>query len=347
MRSQLLYILHPLTLSPDIAKLAPNFKHADFDPSASYVHPLDRIKIKIAPSRTQTASTDISSALNSDAMDYQGEEEEEDEDDAGEDSDTYAESSSNKRVTRQSKLPFSPRKSRSQRIIVIDDSESERASSARPARRLTRGAVKLQLASDYSESEGGDDNDSEYAVSRSLRGPAKKKAFRPKFPPPSYGNIRPIAALEYDDYPEDKDNASLRAHRNICEKCHLTTAKELLQTMKKSKKGKKRKRGSEDEFDYSDDEDRYKELGGWVRWYVHSMMHSSNLLNCGSLKCPVSTHWSCLAGTQRDEILKAARAKARSDWEAEGKDLNDLPRRKFLDVEETTEFICGKFHAFW
>lgn len=218
--------------------------------------------MKINLSRNQTASTDVSSARNSDTMDYQ--DEEDDEDDVVEDSDVYAESSSTKRVTRQSKLPFSPRKSRSQRIIAIDDSESERASSARPARRLTRGSIKLKLASDYSGSEDDEDDESEYDVKRTVS--AKKKASRPKFPPPSYGNIRPIAALEYDDYPEDKENASLRAHRHICEKCHLASAKDLLQTMKKSKKGKKRKRGSEDEFDYSDDEDRYKELGGWVRW---------------------------------------------------------------------------------
>lgn len=65
------------------------------------------------------------------------------------------------------------------------------------------------------------------------------------------------------------------------------------------------------------------------------------ILTVPSLKCPVSSHWSCLAGTQRDEILKATRAKLKRDWEAEGKDLNDMPRRKFLEVDETTEFNCG------
>ena len=65
------------------------------------------------------------------------------------------------------------------------------------------------------------------------------------------------------------------------------------------------------------------------------------VLTVPSLKCPVSSHWSCLANTQRDEILKATRAKLKRDWEAEGKDLNDMPRRKFLEVDEMTEFNCG------
>jgi hypothetical protein len=193
-----------------------------------------------------------------------------------------------------------------------------------------------------------EDDDDEYRGS-SKRTPLRQKTNQPKFPPASYGNIRPIAAINQDDYPEDSENERLRAHRGTCEKCHLAPANKLLQVTKKGKsKGKKRKRGSEDEFDYSDDEDRYRELGGWVRWYVLLTWNILGIvmLTVPSLKCPVSSHWSCLAGTQRDEILKAMRAKLKRDWKSEGKDLDNMPRRKFLEVDEMTEFNCGEITYF-
>lgn len=56
------------------------------------------------------------------------------------------------------------------------------------------------------------------------------------------------------------------------------------------------------------------------------------------MKCSVSAHWACLAKTQRDEIVRAARAKA----DAETND-GDEPTIRFCDLEpdESTEFICG------
>ena len=70
-----------------------------------------------------------------------------------------------------------------------------------------------------------------------------------------------------------------------------------------------------------------------------------------SLKCPLSAHWSCLAGTQRNEILKAALQRDRNRWQAEqaanfaeGDDTNVLPepkRRDSLSAYQTTEFICA------
>lgn len=64
-----------------------------------------------------------------------------------------------------------------------------------------------------------------------------------------------------------------------------------------------------------------------------------------SLKCPVSAHWKCLAGTQRDEVLKAVRAKDQEEWEKrdsnEGSSGMQLTRRTQLEVDQTTEFICG------
>jgi len=199
-------------------------------------------------------------------------EEQENEDDGyEEDSDGYSEHATpprDPRQTRQSKLPFSPRKSRSQRIIAWDDSESERAS-AGPGPRVTRSrAVKITLGSAQSGDENEDDDTSEYAVTIQTANSSKTRKAR--YPPPSYGNIRPIDALGYDDYPSDTENATLRQHRGTCEKCLYAPSHDLLLTMKKSRKGKgkKRKRGSEDEFDYSDDEEKYRSLGGWVRWYV-------------------------------------------------------------------------------
>lgn len=69
-----------------------------------------------------------------------------------------------------------------------------------------------------------------------------------------------------------------------------------------------------------------------------------------SLKCPVTAHWRCLASTQRDEILKAAKEKDQAAWRtlhppSELQDQNDTlkepGRRLGLDAYQTTEFICG------
>jgi chromodomain-helicase-DNA-binding protein 4 len=74
-----------------------------------------------------------------------------------------------------------------------------------------------------------------------------------------------------------------------------------------------------------------------------------------SLKCPVSAHWGCLAASQRDEILKAARDRDREIWRETHPTLDELdtegqarkPRkdepkkRPGLEPNQTTEFICG------
>ena len=57
-------------------------------------------------------------------------------------------------------------------------------------------------------------------------------------------------------------------------------------------------------------------------------------------------HWSCLASTQRDEITRAARARDVNRWSAQVEDAREpspgnLPDRKQLDINQTTEFICG------
>jgi chromodomain-helicase-DNA-binding protein 4 len=67
-----------------------------------------------------------------------------------------------------------------------------------------------------------------------------------------------------------------------------------------------------------------------------------------SLTCPVVAHWRCLASTQRDEILKAARDKDREEWcrlqlTDGGTSADPEPRKRSgLGPYQTTEFICGK-----
>lgn len=68
----------------------------------------------------------------------------------------------------------------------------------------------------------------------------------------------------------------------------------------------------------------------------------------GSLKCPVAAHWRCLASTQRDEILKAARDKDRAEWrclqdtDGEASLAPEPEKRPGLAAYQSTEFICGR-----
>ncbi len=55
-----------------------------------------------------------------------------------------------------------------------------------------------------------------------------------------------------------------------------------------------------------------------------------------SLKCCIAAHWRCLARTQQDEILKAARAK-----DAEVESEHGRAKRSTLEANESTEFVCG------
>lgn len=79
------------------------------------------------------------------------------------------------------------------------------------------------------------------------------------------------------------------------------------------------------------------------------------------MKCPVSAHWKCLAKTQRDEILRAALERDKSEWllanpppetpaTAEGDEELPPPEPKIpepvkrlrLEPNQITEFICGQ-----
>jgi chromodomain-helicase-DNA-binding protein 4 len=65
--------------------------------------------------------------------------------------------------------------------------------------------------------------------------------------------------------------------------------------------------------------------------------HFISLMRKPSLKCCVAAHWGCLARSQHDEIIKAAREK---DKESEAAGLKPL-KRETLEAYDTTEFICG------
>jgi chromodomain-helicase-DNA-binding protein 4 len=90
------------------------------------------------------------------------------------------------------------------------------------------------------------------------------------------------------------------------------------------------------------------------------VLESCELTHRHSLKCPLAAHWRCLAGTQRDEILKAiqardlvalnaARGKGVMDTthsavdSSKSKDSKTLipPKRPGLESHQTTEFICS------
>ncbi|KAJ7630765.1 SNF2 family DNA-dependent ATPase [Roridomyces roridus] len=318
---------------------------APFDPSATYVHPKARVK-KNAPSN---GSVPPSSEVE-EVPDSEEEEEEEDkeDDEYGEDEDSPVKVRRSTRTTRPSRqnLPFSPKKTRSQKIILVDSEEDDEESIDAPRRSTrSRRALKVNLdrAAYYESEQEEDDDDSEAYVSASKpKKPtrvARKKGVRP-----AYGQVRVVADLDYDPH-SDVESAPLRAHRQLCEKCGEEPAHlQLEKAIKRAARGKSRKKRktSDDDLEESGDEmELITKRGGWVR----------------CLKCPVAVHWNCLAGTQRDEILKAAREVDRAAWrsaqpESELQDQNgqakanpnEPQKRPGLDPQQTTDFICSACH---
>ena len=285
------------------------------------------------------------------------------EDDDGGDGEYYTTLDSTRRSARlatgsmklkQSKLPFSPKKLRSNRVRrgqSISDSEDDLGGYGQvdsdveilvPTRRSTRSRrnVHLNLA-DEEESDEDTYHDSPRHRSSAKEAGKRLKKKRPTTARPAYGHFRDISDLDFDSY-EDEATSSLRAHRDICEKCHKRPAHEQL---RRSKKGRRKTEVNEGESD--DDEDSIRSLGGWVRWFGHLGILSFILLIWFySLKCPVVAHWKCLSKTQRDEITRAARARDKDRWKEQGEEATepsagDLPDRKELDVNQATEFVCA------
>lgn len=244
-----------------------------FDPSASYIHPDSRIKLtlKVGPSY-KAPSSYVSESEDELAMSFGELSASESEDDVSTDdgSDAVPLRKSSRVVTvakadkkRQTTLPFSPKKTRSRKIIslVEDDEEEDDAGSSRqptpaPSRRSTRAAKRVRGNLDDDDFIDDDDDDDEgpsRGKSRTIKKkPAPKKVIR------GYGIVH--------DHPNAfSEELGAMAHRRLCEKCRREPTHKLLQ---KVKKGRPKKRKTEDDFeDDGDDYDRTAALGGWVRWY--------------------------------------------------------------------------------
>ncbi|KAI0094367.1 SNF2 family N-terminal domain-containing protein [Irpex rosettiformis] len=312
-----------------------------FDPSASYVHPSSRAR-NMGGRDSSIAPGDAE--VDEFALDDESSESDEELDELDEDSDSPIKirRSSRTAATRggmkQLTLPFSPKKTRAKTApdrsaVLLDDSDDEDLlawSMSPPPRRSTRSKTSARRNLDDADFvELAEDSDAYDETPKS-----KKKVRRNKASRPAYGRFRDISSIDYDS---DEDTAALRAHRGDCAKCNGLPAHIQLAQLRKRKPKKRRPRHEDDEFDDDDDDEtRARKLGGWVR----------------CLRCPVVAHWGCLARVQRDEILKAANEKARVEWEAskpEDDDEEEMARYKAraptkkttLDVEETTEFICG------
>jgi chromodomain-helicase-DNA-binding protein 4 len=222
---------------------------------------------EVVPDSQEEDGVDSPNQENGDSSD-----DEDDEDDA-----RVAKRRSGRSLTNQKKeLPFSPKKTRSRRVYVIesdDDLGGDDTIHTQPTRRSTRSkkGVKVNLdAETYLDGTDSSEEDSDDYESRNRKKTKEggEKIIRAKVPRPAYGRFRAVADLDYDS---DEETAALREHRGICEKCHRGPAHQLINAfLKKPKnKGKRRKKTSEDEFDEPvDEEEKFNALGGWVRWYV-------------------------------------------------------------------------------
>lgn len=237
---------------------------APFDPSATYVHPASRVKMVIRlKNKREKTRIDLESS--------------EDEFAQGMSSDDAFSISSDNRPRRSTRaaaadaqqkltrsLAFSPRKTRSKRIITIHSSGSEfeevdddiadsPSRSSTPERLSTRSRRKVV----HDE----DDSDQYIPGSPKLKA-SKKKGKSRKRSLPAYGFFRPIDDLE----DEDDEDAALRAHRKLCERCLKAPSHILLSAyQKRLKRGRGRKKKNDD-IDEQDEEAQLNALGGWVRW---------------------------------------------------------------------------------
>ncbi|KAF8140421.1 hypothetical protein EV363DRAFT_1153685 [Boletus edulis] len=321
-----------------------------FDPASDDVHEFWRMNARITVdgvSRMISPQTSSESDIAESPLTSDSPLTEEDDDRSGDDYTGRASTRKSARLVAantkliQSRLPFSPKKFRSSRVRARSTSDSEDDFGGYgpvgsvgsdveilAARRSTRSrrSARSNLADhllDGEESDGDTYLDSPRPKSRGKVGKKLKKA-RSATARPAYGHFRDISDLDFDLY-EDEATSSLRVHRDICERCHKRPAHEEL---KKVKKGRRKAKDDEDGSD--DDENHTRGLGGWVR----------------CLKCPVVAHWKCLAKSQREEIVRAACARDKDQWSAQvegasGPSPADLPDRKELNINQTTEFICG------
>jgi chromodomain-helicase-DNA-binding protein 4 len=170
-------------------------------------------------------------------------------------------------------LPFSPRKTRSRKLYMVEDSDenskpnSEDELGLVPRTRSTRLRTrsKSKKADDRHDHEDEDergDADDEIVSRKAIK--PKKRRDKSFIRRAAYGRIRAVADLGYDSQSDD-EIATLREHRSICEKCHRGPAHELIEALRKKPKGRA-KRVSDDFEEELDDEERLNALGGWLRW---------------------------------------------------------------------------------
>lgn len=219
--------------------------------------------MKLGP-RLQRANESSDDELARDYVSSESEEEEGDVFSIGseEDAPPRRSSRSNVKKLKQSKLPFSPKKTRSRGPV----------SSHNATRRSTRAVNKRTVILD---DEAYEDPESEGTEYDSVKPKKKKNVKKAKKAPRGYGLVHEGQAAF------DEDPAGVETHRSICEKCHRTPTHLLLEAAKKKPKGRKgRKKKEEDDFeDDENEEDRVASLGGWVRWYVLSN-DAERLLTC-------------------------------------------------------------------
>lgn len=172
------------------------------------------------------------------------------------------------------------------------DSDIEILATRRPTR--SRRSARSNLADNLLE--GGESDGDTYHDSprHKSREKARKKLKHKRAPTarPAYGHFRDIDDLDFDPY-DDEATLSLRAHRDICEKCHKRPAHELLMRVKKGKR--KTKEDAEDEDE--DNEDHIRGLGGWVRWFGYSGICSFILLTWFTAS---SALWSPIGGVWQE-----------------------------------------------
>lgn len=162
---------------------------------------------------------------------------------------------------KQTTLPFSPKKTRSRKIVIDledEDDEDDSTPSRRPTPQGTRRSTRTskRVRANLDDDDFIDDGEYE-GPSRGKSRTTKKKAA-PKKIPRGYGLVH--------DHPDAfVEEPGVTAHRKKCEKCHKEPTHKLL-GKPKGKRGRKKK--VEDDFeDDEDDQDRTAALGGWVRWY--------------------------------------------------------------------------------
>lgn len=356
-----------LTIRPECRKTQGLLDH--FDPASYDVYEHSRMNARMsvdavthtATSRTSSESDISQSPPLSDSLLTE-------EDDNRSDDEGYTSPPSTRKSTRlaasnrkltQSRLPFSPKKLRSNRIRrepsasdsgddlggygqVDSDVEIFVPRKSTRSRRSARSNLADGLVGE-GESDGDTYHDSPRRKSRTQEAGKKLKNKRPATARPAYGYFRDIDDLDFDSY-GDEATSALRSHRDVCEKCHKPPAHEQL--TKAKKKGRSKTKDDKEESN-DDDEDHIRGLGGWVRWFGYPGFYSFILLTWFySLKCPVVAHWKCLAKTQRDELTRAARARDKDRLRARAEDASepstgDLPDRNELGINQTSEFICG------